>query len=165
MTSLEKSPQEPAADNRAAKPAPVEQWIDASKSVAVVGDVSVKIALIAKAPPRSGKGDEGRLLIGVEVRNLSATRKVDFIGWTRDEIARGARLTDNFGNAYKPLPVGRVSVAGQGPPMSIYPSKSGQEVLAFEPPIAKAEFLRPRIVRRGIRQRRPGTAHDSNEDD
>jgi hypothetical protein len=120
----------------------VEQWIDASKSVAVVGDVAVRIALIAKTPSRSGKGGEDRLLIGVEVRNLSATRKVDFIGWTRDEIARGARLTDNFGNAYKPLPVGRLAVAGQGPPMSIYPSKSGRELLAFEPPIAKAEFLR-----------------------
>ena len=90
----------------------------------------------------SGKGGEDRLLIGVEVQNLSATRKVDFIGWTRDGIARGARLTDNFGNVYKPLPVGRLAVAGQGPPMSIYPSKSGRELLAFEPPIAKAEFLR-----------------------
>ena len=98
--------------------------------------------MIAKAPLRSGKTDEGRLLIGVEVRNLSATRKVDYVGWTRDGMARGARLTDNFGNVYKPLPVGRVSAAGPHPPMSIYPSKSGREVLAFEPPIAKAEFLR-----------------------
>ena len=131
-----------AAGNRAAKPAAAEKWVDASQSPAVLGDVSVRIALVAKASPRSGKTDEGRLLVGVEVRNLSATRKVDYIGWTRDGMARGARLTDNFGNVYKPLPVGRVSVSGPRPPMSIYPSKSGREVLAFELPIAKAEWLR-----------------------
>jgi hypothetical protein len=142
--ATENSPRESAvgADKRAAKPASVANWVDASTSPAVVGDVSVKIALVAKAPSHSGRADEGWLLIAVEVRNLGATRKVDFAGWTRDGIAQGARLTDNFGNPYRPKPIGRVSVAGQGPPMSIYPNKSGREVLAFEPPIEKVEFLR-----------------------
>ena len=129
-------------DDLAAKPAAAEKWVDASQSPAVFGDVSVGIALVAKAPSRAGKTDEGRLLIGVEVRNLSATRKVDYIGWIRDAVARSATLTDNFGNVYRPVPVGHVSVSGPRPPMSIYPGKSGREVLAFEPPVAKAALLR-----------------------
>ena len=93
-------------------------------------------------PSRSGKADEGRLLIAVEVRNLSATRKVDYVGWTRDGMAQVKDSTDNFSNVYRPKSVGRVSLAGQSPPMLIDPNKLGREVLAFEPPIEKAEFLR-----------------------
>jgi hypothetical protein len=131
-----------AADDHATKSAAVATWVDASQSPATVGDVSVKIAIVAKTPSRPGKTDEERLLIGIEVRNTDATRKVDFSGWASDGIARGARLTDNFGNVYKPMPLGRLAVAGSRLPMSIYPNQSGREVLAFEPPIAKAEFLR-----------------------
>jgi hypothetical protein len=131
-----------APDKLTAKAAAVANWVDASQSPATVGDILVKIAMIAKTPSRSGKTDEERLLIGIEVRNTGATRKVDFSGWASDGIARGARLTDNFGNVYKPVPVGRLAVAGSRLPLSIYPNKTGREVLAFEPPIAKAEFLR-----------------------
>ncbi len=138
----EPAPAADAAAQRTAGSAAVGNWVDASRSPATIKDIAVRITSIAKIPPRSGKKDEGRLLIVVEVRNTSATQKMDYIGWVDGGLARGGGLIDNFGNVYKPKSLDEVSIPGSHPPMSIYPGRTGHEVMAFEPPIAKAEFLR-----------------------
>lgn len=116
------------------------EWVDASAGPARVEDVAIKIAEVVNTAPNADSPAEGRLLITVEVKNLSESRKLEFSGWIRGGIARGIRLTDNFNNVYRAQPVGRASTSGG--PVSIYPSRSRRETLAFEPPIDKAEFLR-----------------------
>ncbi len=128
------------------------EWVDASAGPARLKDVAIKIAEVVNATPSDDPSAEGRLLITVEVENLSESRKLDFSGWTRGGIARSIRLTDNFDNVYRARPVGRARVAGQGEPLSIYPGRSRREVLAFEPPIKKVEFLRIELPASAIGQ-------------
>jgi hypothetical protein len=111
---------------------------------AKVGDLTVTLGPVCRArqPSADEKSAGGVvLLITVEVRNLGGTKKVEFLGWAPHGLARGAALIDNFGNAYDPRPVSRAAVPGEGPPTSIYPDGVAREVLAFEPPVPKIEFL------------------------
>jgi hypothetical protein len=115
-----------------------------SPLAAEIGSLRVTVGSACRTPQRSAAeqpATAARLLITVEVKNLSGTKKVEFPGWAPRGLARGVSLTDNFNNAYQAKPLGRAPVPGEGPPMSIYPDAVAREVLAFEPPIAKIEFL------------------------
>jgi hypothetical protein len=111
-----------------------------------VGDLKVTIVAATKPrPTAAGAGAKpaaaGLLLVTVEVRNPNGTKKVEFPGWAPRGLARGTALIDNFGNVYHAKPLGRAPVPGEGPPTSIYPDGVGREVLAFEPPVPKIDFL------------------------
>lgn len=122
----------------------VSSWVDATRNQAAVGDASLKIASVVKAATPSGVEPHQtggiKLLITVEVRNADPTRKIEFLGWTHNGIPRSAQLTDNFGNRYRAR-YGPAASRGQAYPLSLYPHQSVREVLAFEPPVAKAAFL------------------------
>ncbi len=119
------------------------EWTDASAGPARAGDVAVKVVdavLVRSSVDASEENSStgGRLLIVLEIQNTGDRRKLDFLGWAR----RGVRLSDNFDNTYRPLPVGSAMSPGQGRPRSIYPGRAARETLVFEPPIRKAEYLR-----------------------
>lgn len=84
------------------------------------------------------------LSIEIEVSNLSETTKTDYRSWGESAIfsTRGASLTDNFGNEYSLVtfgisdgPVGSVRLE------SVYPEASVKDVIAFQAPIEKVEYL------------------------
>ena len=131
-------------DNATARPKPANSKPAANGAIsAAVGDLKVTVASARRVGPPAGDKSSaaGLLLITVEVKNFSGTKKVEFPGWAPRGLARGVGLTDNFDNPYQPKPLGRAAVPGEGPPMSIYPDGVGREVLAFEPPVPKIEFL------------------------
>ncbi|MBU4272172.1 MAG: DUF4339 domain-containing protein [Planctomycetes bacterium] len=117
------------------------EWIDASTSAAVVGFISVRIVSAEVVPSLDGAaGSSPRTIITVELRNGGA-RDVDFKGWTRGGVARGAKLFDDAGNVYRPKALGRAPLPGRGPPMSIAAGRAAREVLAFESPPDEAEYV------------------------
>ena len=131
-------PPKPAPKAAAAPPA-----ADAAMS-AEVGELKVTIVAVTKPPARpAGQKSPaaGLLLVTVAVKNQSGTKKVDFPGWAPRGLARDATLLDNLANVYQPKPLGRAPVPGEEPPMPLYPDGVGHEVLAFEPPVPKIEFL------------------------
>jgi hypothetical protein len=85
--------------------------------------------------------------IGIEVSNLSDTRKVDYEPWHASGPPsidrRLATLRDEFGNDYRAIDFGIFDRAdGQAQPASIHPRKSLTDLLVFEFPIDKAnEFF------------------------
>ena len=119
----------------------VHKWIDASTSAAVVRFISVRIVSAEIVPSLDGAaGSAPRILIAVELRNGGA-RDVDFKGWSRGGVARDAKLFDDAGKVYRPKSVGRAAMPGRGPPISIAAGRAAREVLAFEAPPAKAEYV------------------------
>jgi hypothetical protein len=111
-----------------------------------------------------------QLTIQVFVDNTNSTRKIDFLGWSgaatsavglADLLGTGrtkgngtesplapernaATLTDNFKNPYKRLTLELgAQVPGQiTTPTSVYPGKRVEDLLVFEPPVDKVQFLR-----------------------
>lgn len=111
------------------------------------------------------------LVIQVEIFNTSSTRKLDFLGWSgatantltlTDLLGSAGRsktnaaepqttsernaasLTDNFNNSYKRMSLdlgaqipGQITTAS-----SLYPGKQLEDLLVFEPPIDKIQYLR-----------------------
>lgn len=111
------------------------------------------------------------LTIQVFLDNMNATRKLDYQGWSgatanvvglADLLGGAARnkgttsespsasestaasLTDNFGNSYKRLSLDLgAQVPGQiTSATSVYPGKRIEDLLVFEPPIDKLQYLR-----------------------
>jgi hypothetical protein len=89
---------------------------------------------------------ERLLLIGLHVENLSDVRKLDFRGFAGQFDFSGdatPNLRDNFGNKYKRISFGIDSqIVGQAQNESVYPGKGIDDLLVFEVPVEKAEFLR-----------------------
>src|SRR5438132_3852782 len=112
-----------------------------------------------------------QLTIQVFVDNANSTRKIDFLGWSGAATSavgladllggtgrtkgngtesltaperNAATLTDNFKNPYKRLsPELGAQIPGQiSTPTSVYPGKRVEDLLVFEPPVDKVQFLR-----------------------
>lgn len=141
-----------AGADRAAKPpaAPADEpkkWINAKDSVAIVGDIEVKIRSAGLGSPkewiipsRVGKSTQF-LVLTLELSNHSKTRKIDHFGWgARSPAGAGVRLTDDVEtpNNYA-LKGGAI---GQGSPEPIYPGQPVEDKLLFERPIDAAKVLR-----------------------
>ena len=129
--------------------APVEQpakqnpllehnWTDASTRAVRVGFIGVRI-VSAEVVPGPG-GASPRLVIVVELANAGA-REIEFAGWSRGGVARGAKLFDSAGEPLRPVSLGRAPLPGHDPPMSIAPGHSGREDLAFAPPADENEYV------------------------
>jgi hypothetical protein len=136
-------PDDAPALKLAPKPAAAPPAADAAMS-AEVGDLKVTVVAVTK-PHAQSAGQKpsaaGLLLVTVEVKNQSGTKKMDFPGWAPHGLARGTTLIDDLANVYQPKPLGRAPVPGEEPPMPLYPDGVGREVLAFEPPVPKIKFL------------------------
>jgi hypothetical protein len=144
---------EPAPEPvKAPPPEPEPKWTDSSRHSVAVGDVHLGISKVALdfVPLRGIIGDADRsqdreLMVHVWVKNVSATRKIDFQGWNRSLSARQHRalLTDNFGNTYKRVDFGLgTSVLGAEEEASIHPGKHVTAVLVFEAPLQNTTYLR-----------------------
>lgn len=122
-----------------------------------VADVRVSIASVASGRvPLEGPFDEGLsterlLVIRVTIENLSESRKIDFRGFDPELPAlEFAQLTDNHQNSYRRVGFGTAKPRGQVQLESIYPGKSIDDVLVFEPPVGTAEFLRLELPARNV---------------
>ena len=140
-----------AKDKPTASDAKDQEWADAHKLV-VQGDVRVGVtsAVIGLVDlvelGQAGTSKDKLLIVRVKVHNLSKTRKVDFSGWGdagRIFSPNPADLTDGQGNAYKRINFGfATKVVGQVENEAIYPGKTAEDLLVFEPPVDNAPFVR-----------------------
>jgi hypothetical protein len=130
-------------------PPPV-QWASAESPVKQEDvQVRVKSVIVGKVPLTETIGGDGvsedsLLSVEVEIINLSDSKKVDYSTWGGSAMSfdRRASLTDNFGNGYKRVNFGFSSkISGAVESESIYPGKAISDVLVFEPPVGKAEYL------------------------
>lgn len=137
-----------------ASPPPKEpeiEWAPAENPVRQ-GDVEVQVksVRVGKVPLKDSYGDgtgqsqDILLMIELEVRNLSDTKKLNYRTWGGRAVSFGNRtgLTDNFDNRYKVVNFGFGNeVVGAVESESVYPGKSVKDMLVFEEPITKAESL------------------------
>ena len=113
-------------------PRPAE-WVDADRAVWEQGDVRVAVTSVTvgpadpEAPRAQGKKKETVLRIGLKVTNVGVARAVEFTGWA--VAPAEPKLATAVG---KP-----VAVKNSGLPSgaaTIYPGKSAEFALTFEPP-------------------------------
>jgi len=151
----------PVAEPAAARPSPVPEkpakpspppveWASAETPIKQ-GDVqvqvkAVKVGLIPLVDRRevTGKSKDSLLSIELEITNLSETKKLEYRTWGGRAVSFGThtRLTDNFDNGYKVVNFGFGSnVAGSVESESVYPGKAIKDVIAFEEPVGKVEYL------------------------
>lgn len=125
-----------------------ETWKDAphaSVSVESEPDITVEVTKTTIAPvafTRLGEKEtspESYLQIEIGVTNRSASRKIEFTGWS--EVFQ-PMLKDDLENGYKKIELGsNARVEGQSETVSIYPQKRVIDVLLFEPPVEGAHEL------------------------
>ena len=95
-------------------------------------------------------GDQGMtessyLIVSVEVMNPDPNRKLSYLTWGDTGFGLGnfsGRARDNFGNQYAKIDatIGQ-EIVGSTKSASIYPGDSVGDVLVFEPPIGRAEYI------------------------
>lgn len=112
--------------------------------------VRVKSARVGRVPFKAApsgntlNSDDPVLIMGLEINNLSETKKFTYRTWRvpASFSDAGAILTDNFDNEYEPLHVsfGKTHVRAIDR-ASVYPGSSVDDVIVFERPVAKAEHL------------------------
>lgn len=143
----------PKGDGGAEPATPAIEWADALAGTRA-GDVKVSVASVEVGRVRvKGFGGEveskdANLLIHVRIENGSETRKVEYRSWGQADSfgfgeKRASELVDNFGNTYKSVGFSvTMRPVGQLLSESVYPGKSVDDLLVFEVPVDKAEFLR-----------------------
>jgi hypothetical protein len=141
------------------------EWVDAGTNAAQQGDVRVRLISIAvgpvyfKEPPGSAGKSQGAstksgqkrprekyLIIKLRISNAGAGRLIEYAGWNHPSPNPEAgllSLRDAGGKEYslKVFPPGK-DVVGQVSQASIPPTKWVDDVLAFEAPTGRVEFLR-----------------------
>lgn len=145
------APIPPAVTPPSAPKKPEIEWASAETPVKQ-GDVQVQVkgVRVGKVPLKERIGDSNGeskdvlLMIDIEVANVGETKKLDYRSWGGRASSFGTRtsLTDNFDNKYKVVNFGFSSeVVGSVQSESVYPGKSIRDVLVFEEPIGKVEYL------------------------
>lgn len=124
------------------------RWAELSAALQI-GDARVSLvsAAIGKVPLEGlfeeGQSSEDLLMIRLTIENLSATRKLDFRGFSPEFAGLDfAQLTDNHENWYRRVGFGSARPKGQVKINSIYPGKSMDDLLVFETPVETAAYLR-----------------------
>lgn len=130
-----------------------EEWVTADSGVRQ-GDVAVRVrsaevGIVRVLEDFSGDtstSKEPALMVKLDIRNISDSRKVEYHGWAGERYSFASRdfasIQDNFGNTYKRIGYGVTNrPVGQVTTESIYPGKSITDLLVFERPVDKAEYL------------------------
>lgn len=138
------------------------EWVDAGTNAIQQGDVRVRLTSIAIGPvdfqdasrppkgsspnPAQKRPREKYLVIRLRISNAGAGQLIEYAGWSHPSAKpEGAvlRLRDAGGKMYplKVFPAGR-EVVGQVATASIPPSKWVDDVLVFEAPTGRVEYLR-----------------------
>ncbi len=95
-------------------------------------------------------------IIDVRIRNLSDTRKVNYVGAGGQMFLCTAQLVDNFGNHYRGAHCGFGSkVVGQVRVASIYPGESVTDRWLFETPVAGASWFTLTIPGDSVGEKEP----------
>jgi hypothetical protein len=139
-------------------------WVDAGTNAAQQGDVRVRLISIAVGPvdfkeapgtagskgaspkPTSKRQREKFLIVKLRISNAGASRLIEYAGWNHPSPNPEAgllSLRDAGGKEYslKVFPPGK-EVVGQVSRASIPPTKWVDDVLVFEAPTGRVEFLR-----------------------
>lgn len=130
---------------------PAVEWASAETPVKQ-GDVQVQVkavkvgqvATVEAIGDGTGKSKDSLVSIELEIANLSETKKVNYRTWGGEAFSfgEGSKLTDNFDNGYKIVHFGfGTKVAGSVESESVYPGKAIKDVIVFEEPVAKVEYL------------------------
>lgn len=136
-----------------ASPATEEEWVDASKNSVQQGDFRVRVTKVTVAQvPLKQLGKEGRskdalLQIELQIENTSTTKIIHYRSWGAAEFGGLPGLNDNFANSYRGASFGISSrpVGQAAREESVYPGKTVNDLLVFDPPLEKAEYLRLRL--------------------
>jgi hypothetical protein len=131
---------------------PASPWHSAATPFAV-GDITISIqsAKVGKVPVmdiiQSGESfsNNPQLAITIQITNTSSGKKINYKSWQEDSFLTNgsASLGDSNDNRYRRVDFGySAKVIGSTKSDSIYPGKSIQDVLIFEPPVDGIEELR-----------------------
>jgi hypothetical protein len=143
-----KPPAEYTPPPAVAKPSP--EWVDAAKHFAQRGDLRVRLLRVTLGPVAFARAPQGPtpdelLQISFRVYNAGATGRLEYRGWGQPAASplEGAVLQDDRGRQVRSYSFGPgVEVAGQLRSASIVPLGKVEDVLVFEPPDGRVEFLR-----------------------
>lgn len=106
-----------------------------------IGNFKVHVASLIPATDPKGTPESRRLLIILDVKNLSGIEEFDFAPWSRAPGQAGVTLNDDQGRSYQGKPVDAAVVLRKRLPTSIEPGKSVKDVLAFDLPESTVRFL------------------------
>ena len=141
-----------AVPEKPAKPSPSSvEWASAKMPVKQ-GDVQVQVKAVRVGQVATkntfsderGRSEDSLVSIELEVTNLSQTKKLNYRTWGGQAFSIGdsTKLTDNFDNGYKIVHFGfGTKIAGSVESESVHPGKAIKDVIAFEEPVAKVEYL------------------------
>jgi hypothetical protein len=130
-------------------------WQSAETPVRV-GDVEIRIKKVhygkpdhaASVPKSIAKDIPENLVVNLEIANLSSTKRIDYIAWSRDtQHANDLTMFDEHGNPHysSPYPLKIKFIQGMSDRelVSIAPGETFQDVLIFlKQPVAAATELR-----------------------
>ena len=141
-------PTAPTGPTLETKKPPPPAYVDASKGQeGTLGAIrlsitSVKIGMVPlNVLGEQQQSEQPQLVIGLRLRNASDARKVNYSSYNSAFLS-GLSLKDNLGNGYSRVTFGfGTDVVGQAQSQALYPGKFVDDVLVFERPIDKAEFL------------------------
>jgi hypothetical protein len=112
-----------------------------------------KVPLFQPIGDRNTQSQDDVLAIWLEITNTNEKRKIDYSGWMNDFASLqdiDAELTDDNGNRYRQIRFsGLLKVKDTETNTSIYPGRSIQDAVVFEPPIDSATHLHLRLSAKG----------------
>lgn len=125
------------------------RWVDASKDPIQRGGVEVRVSSteigfprVLQASGRPARPKRPCLLIAVELANTGVGQKSDYTSWGGNApMSRQVKLTDNFGKTYAPKNFGSARIDGQLASAPIDVNERIHDLLVFEAPAERAEFL------------------------
>jgi hypothetical protein len=128
---------------------PAPEWVDASTHYAQLGDLRVRVLRVTLGPVASANrevppGADELLQISFRVYNAGTTRRLDYRSWSQP-VAPGEEavvLKDDRGQTYRLHSFGAAEAAGPVRSTSIAPLRPIEDVLVFDPPKTKVEYLR-----------------------
>lgn len=146
-TPAEESGQEPfgvddgLSASLSKKPEAANIAADANAMRMGIGNCMVHVLSLIPAKDAKGTPDSERLLVTIEVKNLSNIEPLDFAGWSRAPGQAGVKLSDDQGKAYLAKVIDAAVVLGKPVPTTIEPGESIRDVVAFDLPGSKVQSL------------------------
>jgi len=137
-----------------------------------INEVRLDDTLSLAIEGRSRRKKEKVLQVRLSFENISASKKMDYVGFASGSLlgqgagallGAGAQqaiasaapaLADNLGNSYQQQMVNAsgTDLLGGLQPRSMYPGKSLEDTLTFQPPVPQFEYLRLELPGAGIGQ-------------
>jgi len=112
-----------------------------------------KVPLFQQIGDRNTESQDDLLTVWIEITNTSEKKKIDYSGWMSDFASLrdiDAELTDDSDNRYRSSRFsGLLKVRDTETNTSIYPGKSIQDAVVFEPPIDGAKYLHLKLSAKG----------------